>query len=110
MHRLGDPAGIVRARKSEDSDRPFGRLPRRSRQLTTMLRMLVQLRVDAGLNQTSLAHRLGITQSEVSKYERGERVLDVLRLRDWLRALEVEFAPFAHAVDQELQRQDFFGA
>lgn len=71
-----------------------------------MLRLLVQLRDDAGLDQTSLAHRLDITQSEISKYERGERNLDVLRLREWLHALEVEFPTFVNALDQELKRQE----
>ena len=70
--------------------------------------MLVQLREEAGLDQTTLADRLGITQSEVSKFERGERALDVLRLRSWLRALGIEFAAFARALDQELDRLDAF--
>jgi transcriptional regulator with XRE-family HTH domain len=68
-----------------------------------MLRLLVQLRDDAGLDQTSLAHRLDITQSEISKYERGERNLDVLRLREWLHALEVEFPTFVNTLDQETE-------
>ena len=45
------------------------------------------LRKEAGLNQSALAARLRITQSEVSKYERGERVLNETRLRAWLSAL-----------------------
>jgi transcriptional regulator with XRE-family HTH domain len=49
--------------------------------------LLVQLRKEAALNQTALAARLGITQSEVSKYERGERCLDERRLAAWLRVL-----------------------
>ena len=49
--------------------------------------VLVQLRKDAGLNQAALAARLRITQSQVSKYERGERVLGETRLRAWLSAL-----------------------
>ena len=48
---------------------------------------LVQLRKEAGLNQAALAARLRITQSQVSKYERGERALDEKRLRAWLSAL-----------------------
>ncbi|HEY6511818.1 MAG TPA: helix-turn-helix transcriptional regulator [Burkholderiaceae bacterium] len=79
-----------------------------SRQRSALLRMLVQLREDAGFNQTELAHRLGITQSEVSKFERGERALDLLRLRAWLRALGVGLARFADALDQELDRLDGF--
>ena len=72
------------------------------------MRVLVQLREEAGLTQTALAERLGITQSEVSKFERGERALDVLRLRAWLRALGIEFTPFARALDQELERLEAF--
>jgi ribosome-binding protein aMBF1 (putative translation factor) len=104
--RPAEHASVVGPREAEHSYRPFKRLPRRSRQLTTMLCMLVELRKDAGLNQTALADRLGITQSEVSKYERGERVLDLPRLRDWLLALEIEFTPFFAALERELQRQD----
>ncbi|MEO8523308.1 MAG: helix-turn-helix transcriptional regulator [Caldimonas sp.] len=70
--------------------------------------MLVQLREDAGLDQTALADRIGISQSEVSKFERGERTLDVLRLRAWLRGLGIEFASFADALDQELDRLEAF--
>jgi transcriptional regulator with XRE-family HTH domain len=81
-------------------------LPLRSRQQAALLRRLAQLREDAGLNQTVLAQRLGITQSEVSKFERGERALDVLRLRAWLHALGMEFTPFVDALDQELDRLD----
>jgi len=67
-----------------------------------MLRTLVQWREAAGVNQTTLAARLGITQSEVSKFERGERALDGLRLRAWLRALGIEWTPFADGLDREL--------
>ncbi len=84
------------------------RLPLRSKQGAALLRVLVQLRAEAALNQTALADRLGITQSEVSKFERGERALDVLRLRAWLRALGIELTPFAHALDRELDRLDAF--
>jgi len=82
--------------------------PTQSREQATLLRMLVQLRMAAGVNQTTLAGRLGITQSEVSKFERGERALDVLRLRSWLRALGVEWTLFAAVLDQVLGRLDVF--
>jgi transcriptional regulator with XRE-family HTH domain len=39
--------------------------------------VLTQARGRAGLTQQELAHRLGKPQSFVSKYERGERRLDV---------------------------------
>ena len=46
--------------------------------LTALLR---QLRKDAGLNQGDLADRLGKPQSFVSKYETGERRLDLIELQ-----------------------------
>jgi transcriptional regulator with XRE-family HTH domain len=71
-----------------------------------LLRLLAQRRADAGLDQAALADRLGITQSEVSKFERGERALDVVRLRAWLHALEVEFTRFVDTLERELERLD----
>jgi len=68
----------------------------------------VRLREASGLTQVALAARLGLTQSEVSKFERGERALDVLQLRAWLRALGVAFSPFADALDRELEGLDAF--
>jgi len=47
-------------------------------QLCTLLR---QLRRDAGLTQAEVARRLDVAQSFVSKYESGERRLDVIELR-----------------------------
>ena len=78
----------------------------RERYRACLSRRLVQLRETQGLNQAVLADRLGLTQSEVSKFERGERALDVLQLRTWLRALGVAFASFADALDRELEELD----
>ena len=40
-------------------------------------RLLVQTRTQVGLSQMALAKRLGRPQSYVSKFERGERRLEV---------------------------------
>jgi DNA-binding XRE family transcriptional regulator len=85
-----------------------GRWPLHGEQQAAMLRLLVQLRERASLTQTTLAARLGITQSEVSKFERGERAFNLQRLRAWLRALGVECKPFADSLDQELDRLHAF--
>ncbi|HTP73282.1 MAG TPA: helix-turn-helix transcriptional regulator [Burkholderiaceae bacterium] len=69
-------------------------------------RMLIEVRQAAGVNQDALAELLGLTQSEVSKFERGERAMDVLRLRTWLGALQVEWTRFAVALERELRRLD----
>jgi predicted transcriptional regulator len=54
------------------------------RQLCTLLR---QLRLDAGLTQVQVAERLDMPQSFVSKYESGERRLDVVELKHVTAAL-----------------------
>jgi transcriptional regulator with XRE-family HTH domain len=43
------------------------------------------LRLKAGLTQTEVAERLGVTQSHVSDVERGSRRLDVIELGDLAR-------------------------
>ena len=52
--------------------------------LTALLR---ELREQAGLNQADLADRLGVSQTWVSKYELGERRLDLVQLRQVCQAL-----------------------
>jgi transcriptional regulator with XRE-family HTH domain len=82
------------------------RRPVQPSEQAAMRRLLVQLRTAAGVNQTTLAARLAITQSEVSKFERGERAFDERRLRAWLHAVGVEWTPFADALDREVGRVD----
>jgi transcriptional regulator with XRE-family HTH domain len=52
--------------------------------LCTLLR---ELRLEAGLTQVQVAERLDEPQSFVSKYEAGERRLDVVELRQITRVL-----------------------
>lgn len=47
-----------------------------------LIKLLQQLRREAGFTQVQLAERLGVSQSYVSKYEAGERRLDLLELED----------------------------
>ena len=65
------------------------------RQEAVLARLLRDLRRDAGLRQSDLAERLGRPQSFVSKYESGERRLDVVDLLAVCRALGICFAEFA---------------
>jgi transcriptional regulator with XRE-family HTH domain len=50
---------------------------------------LRQLRESAGIRQTEVAERLGTPQSYVSKYENGERRLDLIELERICNALEI---------------------
>jgi len=44
----------------------------------TVLRTMTQARIDAGLTQAELSHRLGKTQPFMSKVESGVRRIDVI--------------------------------
>ena len=57
-------------------------------------KLLRQLRLGAGLRQADLAELLGKPQSFVSKYESGERRLDLLELRQVCKALGVSLTEF----------------
>jgi transcriptional regulator with XRE-family HTH domain len=67
--------------------------------LQTLLRLI---RTEAGLTQTEVAQRLGQPQSFVSKYESGERRLDVLELREVCRVIGIPLAEFVERLEQAL--------
>lgn len=46
-----------------------------------LVKKLVEARLKAGLNQEDVAKRLGKTQSYVSKFESGQRRIDLVQLR-----------------------------
>lgn len=52
--------------------------------------LLIEARISAGLTQVGLARKLGRPQSFVSKYERGERRLDVVEFLDIARAIGID--------------------
>jgi transcriptional regulator with XRE-family HTH domain len=51
---------------------------------------LTEARKSQGLSQEALAEKLGRVQTFVSKYERGERRLDVVELLDVTEALQLD--------------------
>jgi transcriptional regulator with XRE-family HTH domain len=56
--------------------------------------LMVDARKTAGLTQAELSLKLKRPQSFVSKYERGERRLDVVEFADVAKALDVDPAKF----------------
>ena len=68
--------------------------------------LLRQLRHEAGLTQVQVATRLGVPQSFVSKYESGERRLDVVELGHVAGVLGVSLRDVLDRLDgQELGGQ-----
>jgi ribosome-binding protein aMBF1 (putative translation factor) len=68
-----------------------------------LLVLLRGIRVDAGLTQSELASRLSRDQTFVSKYESGERRLDILELREVCRAIGADFVRFVRKLDKDLR-------
>ncbi len=66
-------------------------------------KLLRDLRLGANLRQTELAKKLGLPQSFVSKYESGERRLDILELRSVCAALGVPLSEFVRRLEGKLR-------
>ena len=75
-----------------------------SPQQRSFITLLRQIRQEAGLTQVQRAERLDIPQTWISNYERGERKLDVLELRQVCRAVGVPFLDFMARLDGELSK------
>jgi transcriptional regulator with XRE-family HTH domain len=65
-----------------------------------LLRLLRQHRERQGLTQAVLAERLKRPQQFVSKFEAGERRLDVIEFMDIVRAMGLDWSETLAAVDR----------
>lgn len=52
--------------------------------------MLKKFRKDAKLTQEEIAHQLNMTQSHVSKYEQGRKVVDLETFMRWVQITNAE--------------------
>jgi len=68
----------------------------------TMLRLLRQAREEAGVTQVQLATKLKLTQSLLSKMERGDVRLDIIQLRTICRVLGTTLPAFVQELEREL--------
>jgi len=69
---------------------------------STFLGQLRETRVAQRVTQEELASRLGTTQSFISKCERGERRIDLVEVRLFCEALEVDFIDFVTSVHHRI--------
>jgi ribosome-binding protein aMBF1 (putative translation factor) len=96
-------------RFSHTSQDPHIKCPvKKNIRLIQQKRLLVLLRgvrVDAGLTQSELASRLATDQTFVSKYESGERRLDILELREVCQVIGTDFVAFIRRLDKELKSE-----
>jgi transcriptional regulator with XRE-family HTH domain len=68
-----------------------------------LLALLRQVRLDAKLRQVDLAERLRQPQSFVSKYESGERRLDILELRSLCKVVGLSLEQFVAKLEERLR-------
>jgi transcriptional regulator with XRE-family HTH domain len=70
-----------------------------------LLSLLRTLREERDLRQDYVARRLGFPQSVVSKYESGERRLDLLELYDLCSVVGISMTGFVRRFERELARE-----
>lgn len=63
--------------------------------------LLRSIRHEAGLRQSALAQRLGRPQSYVSKYESGERRLDLIDILEICQAIGISLSDFARRFEKD---------
>ena len=68
-----------------------------------LLELLKESRINAELRQIDLAGKLGAPQSLISKYEVGERRLDILELREICQVLGISLSEFVDQLELRLE-------
>lgn len=69
----------------------------------TMVRLLREAREGRGITQERVAKSLGITASMLSKWELGQRRIDLRELDLYLQACEVDLVEFVASWQQAVQ-------
>jgi transcriptional regulator with XRE-family HTH domain len=67
-----------------------------------LLALLKRIRQDKGIRQVELATRLGVPQSFISKYESGNRRLDILELRQVCDAIGISLEEFIRKLENSI--------
>ncbi len=70
-------------------------------QYTTLREILIETRRTQGLTQVEIANRLGKPQSFVSKYESGERRLDVIEFLQICKVLNTQPMIILHKIETD---------
>jgi transcriptional regulator with XRE-family HTH domain len=76
---------------------------RKTKEQQALQFLLRQIRREAGLRQVDLGERLGQPQSFVSKYELGERRLDIMQVRSVCTAVGISLEEFARRLEDAIR-------
>lgn len=72
-------------------------------QRSLLVSLLREMRIEAGLTQVDLAARIEKDQTYVSRYESGQRRLDVLEVREICQVVGVTLEAFAKRLEGALK-------
>jgi transcriptional regulator with XRE-family HTH domain len=72
-----------------------------------LIEILREIREEAGLLQVDMAKKLGRHQSFVSKYETGERWLDLVEFKQVCKAAKISLVDFVALFEGKSQRREF---
>ena len=82
------------------------KIPNEIRQRKIFLVLLKEIRQKKGIRQVELAKQLGVPQSFISKYESGERRLDILELRQICQLIGISLDDFIHKLEENLNEAE----
>jgi transcriptional regulator with XRE-family HTH domain len=72
-------------------------------QRNLMTELLREVRLEVGLTQVELAARIEKDQAYVSRYESGQRRLDVLEVREICQAIGITLEEFVRKLEKALK-------
>jgi ribosome-binding protein aMBF1 (putative translation factor) len=75
-----------------------------TREYSVLLGILKEAREQAGMTQVQLADKLSQSQSFVSKFERGDRRIDLIQLRTICQILGLSLGEFVERMEREITR------
>lgn len=78
------------------------KIPDETDQHKKLLLLLKQIRQKSGIRQVELARQLGVPQSFISKYESGDRRLDILELRRICQIIGIPLGDFIRQLEEKL--------
>lgn len=74
----------------------------RDSELEKLQQLLKRIRQEKKFRQVELAERLGVPQSFISKYESGDRRLDILELRQICNIVGISLEEFIRKLEDSL--------
>lgn len=74
-----------------------------SEEYGTLLELLIELRLQAGVTQQKMAEQLGTSQSHVSLWERREREISVIDVWKWCNTTGISTSQFFTLFERRLK-------